>query len=59
MSEARVVLVKPGDVLILGNVGTGSVAQLQDLLPAFKDALSLAYVVVFEGDIDMAAVPGA
>lgn len=59
MSEARVVLVKPGDLLIIGNVGTlYEDEQGPDLTPltTIKEALGLAGAVVFEGDIDLAAV---
>jgi len=59
-AEMRVVLVKPGDVLIFGNVGkVGTIAasQLQDALAGVKEALNLAQILVFEADIDLASVP--
>lgn len=55
MSDARVVLIKPGDVLVIGNTGVLENPCLAIFGP-IKDALGLAGVVIFEGDIDLAAV---
>ncbi|GFH34305.1 hypothetical protein [Streptomyces pacificus] len=59
MSDTRVVLVKPGDLLLIGNVGeldTDTLyEQVPQLLENIKTALGLAGVVIFEGDIDLAA----
>lgn len=54
MTETRIVLVKPGDVLIFGNVG--GIGDMSALSP-IKELLGLKAVLVFEGDIDMASVP--
>lgn len=54
----RVVLVKPGDVLIFGNVGSIGPDEIEKL-PNLRDALGLRAVLVFEDDIDLAAVPSA
>ncbi|MER7063974.1 winged helix-turn-helix domain-containing protein [Streptomyces albidoflavus] len=54
----RVVLVRPGDALVFGNVGhlpEGAAATAG----ALRDQLRLAAVVLFQGDIDMAAIPAA
>jgi hypothetical protein len=65
MSERRVVLVKPGDVLIFGNVGhageleDGDLETLNENLSGLRDALKLAYVMVFAEDIDLAVVSDA
>lgn len=52
----RVLLVKPGDVLVFGNVG-----QLPERVTAtasaLRDQLRLTAVVLFPGDVDMAAMP--
>lgn len=56
------VLVKPGDVLIIGNVGQvpeGLNEQLGELLGDLREALGLAHVVVFDGDIDLAVARDA
>lgn len=59
MSETRVVLVKPGDLLIFGNVGSACYdAESLNILGArLKELLGISYVVFFEDDIDLAAVP--
>lgn len=62
MSETRVVLVKPGDVLIFGNLGdcidTDEAArQLGDAFNEIKTTIGLKQVVAFEADIDLAAIP--
>lgn len=57
---ARIVLVKPGDVLIFGNV---SVAPDSPLMTAamtqLKEVLGLAQILVFEDDIDLAVQQGS
>lgn len=57
-SLARVVLVKPGDVLVFGNVGRTS-ERFAATAGALRDQLRLGAVVLFPGDIDMAALPGS
>jgi hypothetical protein len=56
MAEQRVVLVKPGDLLVFGNVGAVD-PDMPKWFERLKESLGLAGVVVFEQDIDMAAVP--
>lgn len=59
MSDARVVLVKPGDVLMIGNLGPLTPEDIDHLhtgLATVKESLRLAGVALFEGDIDLAAV---
>ncbi|MGW6739710.1 hypothetical protein ACWGDX_03005 [Streptomyces sp. NPDC055025] len=53
----RVVLVKPGDVLLIGNVGSLDTDALTNAGEAFtqlRSALGLAGIFVFEDDIDLA-----
>lgn len=57
-AETRVVLVKPGDVLIFGNCGDIEWdARSQIALDRIKEKLDLGHVLIFEADIDLAAVP--
>ena len=57
-TEARVVLVKPGDILIFGNVGDFDPGDnFSAALTTVKECLGLAHIVVFEADIDLAAIP--
>lgn len=55
-AETRLVTVKPGDVLVLANVGPLG-DRLPGLLAALKDDLGLRYVLVFEGDPDLSVIP--
>lgn len=59
--ETRVVLVKPGDVLLIGNVGAFDDSAMEALavaLAPLKLALGLATdVLVFEADIDLGVLP--
>jgi hypothetical protein len=62
MDSARVVLIKPGDVLLIGNVGEltdEAIQQAGPVVAALKDTLGLAEVLIFEADIDLAAVTPA
>jgi hypothetical protein len=52
---ARIVLVKPGDVLAIGNF-TGDCDALSEALNGLKEHLGLAHILVFEDDIDLAAI---
>lgn len=52
----RVVLVKPGDVLVFGNVGEQR--HVACAATALRDQLGLREVLLFAGDVDMTAVPG-
>lgn len=55
LEPARIVLVKPGDVLVLGNVSLPSDSkQMEKVLTFFKDHFGLAEIVVFEDDIELA-----
>ncbi|WP_156206149.1 hypothetical protein [Streptomyces lycii] len=56
-SGTRVVLVKPGDVLVFGNVGDVDAEQVSLLGGLLRDLLPDTQVVLFAEDIDMAAVP--
>lgn len=59
-SLTRVMLVKPGDVLVFGNVGDlGNPQQAHQTVTALRDQLGLAAVLLFRGDIDMTAIPAA
>lgn len=53
----HVVLVKPGDTLLLGNVGEVDPETLERIGAAFGGELGI-HVVVFSADIDMDAVAG-
>jgi hypothetical protein len=58
--ETRVLLVKPGDVLVIGNVGASPAdaevwAVMMDALTKGLQAFGI-YPVVFESDVDLAAV---
>lgn len=58
MAEVRhVLLVKPGDILLIGNVGGLDVDDLHRALPALRDLLGVE-VVLFESDIDVSVVSG-
>lgn len=54
----RIVLVKPGDALVFGNVGDVP-ERVAATAAALRDQLRLAAVVLFQGDIDMTAVPSS
>ena len=52
---ARIVLVKPGDVLIIGNVSIDPEDEaLGKAAGALRELLGLAHVLIFEDDIDLA-----
>lgn len=54
----RVVLVKPGDILAIGNLGELP-EPLPDLVADLRNQIGLASVWLFAADIDIAAIPGA
>ncbi|MEU5442755.1 MULTISPECIES: hypothetical protein [Streptomyces] len=57
-ADTRAVLLKPGDALLIGNVGTHEATALADLVEALaivRQALGLSTVTVFGDDIEMAA----
>jgi hypothetical protein len=60
-SDTRIVLVKPGDVLMLGNVALPELASDLDAfhaaLSTLRETLSLEHICVFEDDIDLAVKP--
>jgi hypothetical protein len=54
----RTVVLKPGDALLIGNVGQTSedaIAALREGAGLLRSALGLAGIALFEGDIDVAA----
>jgi hypothetical protein len=55
-SETRLVIVKPGDVLVLANVGPLG-DKVGDLLAVLKDELGLRHILIFERDADLSVVP--
>jgi hypothetical protein len=55
--ETRVVLVKPGDVLLFGNVGDLPAEAIDAGTEQLLDATGVAKVIFFRDDIDMAALP--
>jgi hypothetical protein len=56
--DTRIVLVKPGDVLILGNVTSfPDDDRLHTALSTLRERLRLSEVFVFEDDIDLAVKP--
>jgi hypothetical protein len=63
VTDTRIVLIKPGDVLIIGNLGTALDGEpgshLLDSLGTLKETLGLAGLAVFAEDIDLAAVRDA
>jgi hypothetical protein len=60
LEPARIVLVKPGDVLVLGNVSLPSDSKhMEKVLTFFQDHFGLAEIVVFEDDIELAVQRGS
>lgn len=55
-AETRLVIVKPGDVLVLANVGELG-EDLPDLLTALKEELGLRHILVFARDPDLSVIP--
>ena len=55
-NDTRVVLVKPGDVLVFGNVGDLDPTDCADTLRDLKEKIGLAQIVIFPGDIDLASI---
>ncbi|MFC8429903.1 hypothetical protein [Streptomyces sp. NPDC057253] len=58
-TSARTVVLKPGDVLLIGNIGVSSedaLDALHDGLLSLRHALALSSVAVFEEDINTAAL---
>ncbi|MET7949239.1 hypothetical protein [Micromonospora sp. NPDC005324] len=53
--EKRVVLVKPGDVLVIGNVGDHSLVDLQRAVDHLKQ-LGFVGVLLFAADIQLDAL---
>lgn len=57
----RIVLLKPGDTLMIGNVGAFSpedLAAAGDALAAIRDKLGLAQILIFAEDIDIDSYRG-
>ncbi|WNI16922.1 hypothetical protein [Actinacidiphila sp. ITFR-21] len=59
MSDTRIVLVKPGDVLIIGNAPSIDHEEVAPLLTGLRQQLGLARIMLFSDDIDLAAVATA
>jgi hypothetical protein len=56
-NETRVLLIKPGDLLLIGNVGeVGDPEQVQTLVRDLGRQLGIK-ICVFSADIDIAKVP--
>lgn len=53
--EVRVLLLKPGDVLLVGNAGDLSVAD-PEVVQRFAEYLGV-HVALFEGDITIGSAP--
>ncbi|WP_327377997.1 hypothetical protein OG393_30970 [Streptomyces sp. NBC_01216] len=62
MSDTRVVLLKPGDLLLIGNVGSlgddDAILEAAKISQALKEKLGLGGLVMFEGDINLDAAKG-
>lgn len=59
MSDVRAVLLKPGDALLIGNIGVLEPEEIDSFHAAvqvLKERLGLVAVVLFEADIDVGAV---
>lgn len=55
--QRRAVLLRPGDLLILGNLGTDVDPEvLGGAARALKDELDLCSVVLFEADVTLASI---
>jgi hypothetical protein len=56
----RVVLIKPGDVLLIGNVGSDLAAASRQALDAMAESFEKVGILAFAfaGDIELAKVPG-
>lgn len=62
LNARQAVLLKPGDLLILGNTGTispESHAGLMTGLSELRDSLNLAGIVIFEEDVDLSTIDAA
>jgi hypothetical protein len=62
LNERKAVLLKPGDLLIIGNLGHPSSGAHQALmvgLSELRESLDLAGIVLFEEDVDLASIDGA
>lgn len=59
MDGKRFVLVKPGDVLVFGGVGSIDQEVAEGFVGALRDQLGIEHVVFFSGDIDMDAIPAS
>lgn len=55
--QRRAVLLRPGDLLLLGNLGTGVDAEaIGDLARVLRDQLSLSSVVIFQDDVTLSSI---
>lgn len=58
MSEGkRVLLIKPGDILIFGNVGDVEHSDMAPALTKLREVLGIEQVFVFAENIDMDSIP--
>jgi hypothetical protein len=61
MSDTRIVLVNPGDVLILGNVAIPVDKEAREafdtVFHTLKETVGLAHVLVFEDGVDLMVNP--
>lgn len=58
-NDPRAVLLKPGDLLVIGNVGqlpAETVQVLHEALGQVKEALGISGVVIFESDVSISAI---
>lgn len=59
LNERKAVLLKPGDLLIIGNVGEmdpGALESMRVGLIELRESLDLAGIVIFEEDVDMTTI---
>jgi hypothetical protein len=57
LDQRRAVLLRPGDLLLLGNVGTDvDMEVLGSLARCLKEDLSLSSVVIFESDVTLDSI---
>jgi hypothetical protein len=59
LNDRRAVLLKPGDLLIIGNVGDldpGALESMRVGLIELRESLDLAGIVIFEEDVDMTTI---
>lgn len=58
-NDPRAVLLKPGDLLVIGNVGSLPVEAIEHLdegLRQIKEALGIEGVLIFENDVSVSSI---